>query len=335
MPNIYTHVIFAQELVNTTMTSKQKDMLENRSQLYEIGANGPDYLYFHGTTPKKVKEKSHVRTLGKYCHRRGINDFYHQALEVIRNEKEADVKQGEIAYIMGHLTHWALDSTTHPYIFWRTGSGDSASQFRHHRMESLLDAIVLKIKKGKTIKDYKVYKVCEVDIDDVRAIARIYVNCAKKVYGVQAKPHEILQALNEWAQIQKLLYDRKGKKLKAFQTIEETIKQSGLVSGMIVPNEPDDPCDVCNLLHKEWNHPCDADMVSTDSFLDLYDHALKRAQKAIDLFLDAVDDSAKEEAFLSYLNNRNYTKGLPDNPPMVYFDPDCERNGELMLKEQK
>ena len=77
MPNIYTHVIFAQELVNTTMTSKQKDMLENRSQLYEIGANGPDYLYFHGTTPKKVKEKSHVRTLGKYCHRRGINDFYH------------------------------------------------------------------------------------------------------------------------------------------------------------------------------------------------------------------------------------------------------------------
>ena len=177
--------------------------------------------------------------------------------------------------------------------------------------------------------------MCEVDIDDVRAIARIYVNCAKKVYGVQVKPHEILQALNEWAQIQKLLYDRKGKKLKAFQAIEETIKQSGLVSGMIVPNEADDPCDVCNLLHKEWTHPCDADKVSTDSFLDLYDHALQRAQKAVDLFVEAIEDSTKEEAFLSYLNNRNYTKGLSDNPPMVYFDPDCEINGERMLKEQK
>lgn len=334
MPNIYTHVVFAQDLKNT-LNEKEQAVLKDREQLYEIGANGPDFLYFHGTSPKKLKEKSHVRKLGSYCHRRGINDFYHELLAVIRRESEADVKQDEIAYAMGHLTHWALDSTTHPYIFWRTGSGDSISQYRHHRFESLLDAIILKVKRNQTIKDYKVYKVCEVDIDDVRAIARIYVNCAKKVYGVDLKPHEVLQALNDWAQIQKLLYDRNGKKLKAFQKVEETIKMSGLVSGMIVPNEPDDPCDVCNLLHKEWHHPCDADIVSKESFFDLYDHALVRAQKAIDLFWDALEDETKEADFLAFLNNRNYTKGLSDNPAMVDFDPDLEKNTPLLLKEQR
>lgn len=335
MPNIITHVLFARELAATVLDSKQNEILKGREQLYEIGSNGPDFLFFHGINPKRFKEKSHMRSLGTYCHRRGVNDFYHQALEVIRNEKEEDVRKDEIVYMMGHLTHWALDSCAHPYIFWRTGSGTNESGFRHHKMESLLDAIVLKVKAEKTIKDFKAYTICDVDIDDVRAIARIYVRAAQIVYGVDARPHEVLESLNDWFFIQKVLYDQKGKKLKTYRKLEGTIGKTGLVSAMVIPNEPEDPCDICNLLHKPWTHPCDNSIGYTDSFFDLYDQGLQRAKKAIRLFLAAVDDCRMEKDFMHYLDNRNYTKGFRDNPPMKYFDPDMEKNGEMMLKEQK
>lgn len=335
MPNIITHVLFARELQNKILTDEQKDLASYNQSLYEIGCNGPDFLYFHGVTPQNFKEKSKVRTLGKYCHRKEINPFFKSCLNVIRQEKDETVKKDEISYVLGLLTHWALDSTTHPYIFYRTGSGDSISTYRHHKIESLLDAILLKVKEEKTIKEFRAYEICDCEIDSVRAVARLYVKGAKTVYDVSIKPHQILEALNDWACIQRVLYDHKGIKLKRIQKIEEALKLNGLVSAMIIPDQPNDPCDVCNLLHKEWCHPCDSELKYTSSFFDLYDEALNKAKEAIDLFLACLDDFSKEKEFLDYINNRNYTKGTPDNPPMIYFDPDLEKNGEMLLIEQK
>lgn len=334
MPNIITHVLFAREL-EEKLNEDLKQRIQHNPSLYEIGCNGPDFLYFHGVTPSNLKKKSKVRTLGKYCHRKEVNAFFKSCLNVIRQEKDEEIKADEISYVIGLLSHWALDSITHPYIFYRTGSGNSISTFRHHKIESILDSILLKVKEDKTIKDFKAYEICQVDIHDVKSIARLYVKGAKRVYDLDIKPHQILEALNDWELVQKALYDQNGTKLKAFQKIEELLKLNGLISAMIIPDSPNDPCDVCNLLHKEWNHPCDNNLKSTTSFFDLYDQALLEAEKAICLFMDCIDDVEKENAFLTFINNRNYTKGLSDNPPMLYFDEELESNGEMLLKEQR
>lgn len=335
MPNIITHVLFARELKEKSLSDEQVQKVNFNQALYEIGANGPDFLYFHGVNPKNLKEKSQVRALGTYCHRKEINSFFKSCLNVIRQESDPQVKQDEIAYMMGLLSHWALDSVTHPYIFYRTGSGDTISKFRHHKIESLLDAILLKVKEEKTIKDFKAYKICEVDIDDVRSIARLYVKGAKTVYDTDIKPHQILEALNDWALCQKALYDQSGVKLKCLSNMEEKLHLDGLISAMIIPDKPNDPCDICNLLHETWCHPCDCTKTSTDSFFELYDKALVQAQTAINLFLDCLDNLSKEGDFLTFINNRNYTKGTSNNPPMQYFDPNIEQRGLMLLKEQK
>ncbi len=334
MPNIITHVLFAREL-RGQLSEEAQSKLENKDSLYEIGCNGPDYLFFHGINKKRFYQSSSLRDLGHYVHRRGTNDFYKTALQVIRNEKESDVKEDEIAYVMGHLAHWGLDSTAHPYIFYRTGSGSQKASTRHHKFESILDSIMLKVKTGQTIQDFRAYEICEAQIDDVRSISRIYVQAASNVYGMEIKPHQVLEALNDWYGVQKKLYDDKGKKIKALVSMEEKIGAPGLISAMIVPDTPEDPCDVCNLLHKEWVHPCDDSIKSTESFMDLYDRALVETKTAIELFLDAVNDEGKEKEFIDFLDNRNYTKGLSNNPKMVYFDPDVEENGKLLILPQK
>ncbi len=333
MPNIITHVLFARELEDK-LNNEAKQKIQHNQALYEIACNGPDFLYFHGVTPTNLKKKSKVRTLGKYCHRKEVNAFFKSCINVIRQEKDEVVKADEISYMLGLLSHWALDATTHPYIFYRTGSGNAVSTFRHHKIESILDAILLKVKEDKTIKDFKAYEICQVDIHDVKAIARLYVKGAQRVYDLEIKPHQILEALNDWEVVQKALYDQNGTKLKSFRKIEEVLNLNGLISAMIIPDSPDDPCDVCNLLHKEWKHPCDANQISTSSFFDLYNQALTEAKEAINLFMECLDDLNKENDFLTFIQNRNYTKGLSENLPMLYFDPDLDRNGEMLLKEQ-
>ena len=213
MPNIVTHMVFAREMIRDVLEPRALSIVEKDQQLFEVGSNGPDYLFFHDTTPRHVMKKSKIRQVGTFCHRRDVNAFYQDAIATIRNEKDESIAQDEIIYVMGHLCHWALDSVAHPYIFYRTGSGDKQSQFRHHRIESLIDAAILKIKHNQTIEEFKAYEICNVSMEQARAITRIYHSVAKNVYGIDEKPHEFLQALNDWHFVQKLLHDGNGKKI--------------------------------------------------------------------------------------------------------------------------
>lgn len=52
MPNIITHVLFARELKEKSLSDEQVQKVNFNQALYEIGANGPDFLYFHGVNPK-------------------------------------------------------------------------------------------------------------------------------------------------------------------------------------------------------------------------------------------------------------------------------------------
>ena len=49
MPNIITHVIFAQEVYKQEKNAEIASIIERNSHLYAIGANGPDFLFFSQT----------------------------------------------------------------------------------------------------------------------------------------------------------------------------------------------------------------------------------------------------------------------------------------------
>lgn len=319
MPNIITHTLFAQEIFDK-VDEATHDLFEPRLQLLEIGSNGPDFLFFHGMNPKDFYKKSDLRVAGSMFHAAHVNDFYQKALISIRNEQDEDIKKDMMTYVCGHLCHWALDATSHPYVFYRTGPCKGKSAWYHHRFESLLDAIMLKVKRECTIEDFKFYEVCDVAKEQARAIARIYVVAIRQILGFDIKPHQILESLNDWHFIETLFYDASGDKLKALQTLETFTKAYNSLSGYIVPNHPDDPYDVMNLLHTRWVHPSDSSFVSTESFFDLYDRAQLLAMEAIRLFLAACQKPDLDEDLLLLIKDRNYNLGVSNQAEMTNFD---------------
>lgn len=319
MPNIITHTLFAQEIFDK-VDEATHDLFEPRLQLLEIGSNGPDFLFFHGMNPKDFYKKSDLRVAGSMFHAAHVNDFYQKALISIRNEQDEDIKKDMMIYVCGHLCHWALDAISHPYVFYRTGPCKGKSAWYHHRFESLLDAIMLKVKRECTIEDFKFYEVCDVTKEQARAIARIYVVAIRQILGFDIKPHQILESLNDWHFIETLFYDASGDKLKALQTLETFTKAYNSLSGYIVPNHPDDPYDVMNLLHTRWHHPSDSSFVSTESFFDLYDRAQLLAMEAIRLFLAACQNPDLDEDLLLLIKDRNYNLGVSNQTEMTNFD---------------
>lgn len=319
MPNIITHTLFAQEIFDK-VDENTHDLFEPRLHLLEIGSNGPDFLFFHGMNPKDFFKKSDLRVSGNMFHAGHVNEFYQKALISIRNEADEEIKKDMMTYICGHLCHWALDATSHPYVFYRTGTCKGKSAWYHHRFESLIDAIMLKVKKECTIKDFKFYEISDASKEETRAIARIYVPAIRQILGFEIKPHQIMESLKDWHFIESLFYDASGDKLKALQTLETFTKAYNSLSGYIVPNEPDDPYDVMNLLHTRWVHPSDGTMVSTESFFDLYDKSQLLAMEAIRLFLAACVNPDLDGDLLNLIQDRNYNLGTNDHKEMINFD---------------
>lgn len=319
MPNIITHTLFADEFLEDASDSLKKWLIPRR-QLVEIGANGPDFLFFHGLSPKRLFQKTPLRKLGGQVHSQSIREFYQVALACIRKEKEEAIQKDMTAYVMGHLMHWSLDSTAHPYVYYRTGKGTAQSSWWHHRFESLIDAILLKVKREQTIQDFQAYRITDASLEQVRAMARVYVPIAQTVYGVDVKPHQILESVEDWTFMQKVFYDASGKKFEFSHTLEKLIASESMISGFFVPNEPIDPFDTINLLHKEWVHPCDDTMTSTESFFDLYDKAMDKAFKVNALFLECLENPEKDEDFLSFIGQKDYDTGLEEQKEMKYFD---------------
>ncbi|HIW17986.1 MAG TPA: hypothetical protein H9886_02505 [Candidatus Faecalicoccus intestinipullorum] len=320
MPNIITHTLFADEFLQEASPSL-KEWLDPRKQLVEIGSNGPDFLFFHGLSPSRLLQKSELGRLGNTVHATKTSEFYQKALECIQKEKDKVIQTDMKAYVLGHLLHWCLDSTAHPYVYYRTGHGQAINSWWHHRFESLIDAILLKVKREQTIQEYRAYTITMATLEQVRAIARIYVPIAKDVYDVKIRPYQIKESLEDWTFVEKLFYDTSGKKFETSFRIERLFGLESMISGFFVPNSPEDPFDTMNLLHKEWIHPCDDSIRSTESFFDLYEKAMDKAFHVIGLFLDAVEDPEREEDFLSYIGNKDYNTGLDENRKMRFFEP--------------
>ncbi len=319
MPNIITHTLLAREIRNELSEPIQK-LIQEDPQLFDIGSNGPDFLFFHCFSPKRVYRKNTIRRLGNIAHTTFISEFYTSALNSIRNEKDPEIKKQMIVYVLGHLCHWALDSTAHPYVYYRVGEGSAKTSWWHHRFESLIDAIMLKVKMGCTIDNFRAYEICDTTLEQARAVARIWVPAARNVFGWSMKAHDIKDSLDDWFFMQKLFYDNKGNKFKTLLMIEKMTGTESFLSGYLVPNEPDDPFDVMNLLHREWVHPCDDTIVSTESFFDLYDKAAKKAVEVIELFYKAIEDPKAQEELESYIGQKDYCTGIENPGEMRYFN---------------
>lgn len=329
MPNIITHTLFADDMLSLLGSTS----LDQHKKLFEMGSSGPDFLFFHNTPPAKLMKKSALRQAGSWLHAGRINDFYASALSSCIREKNPEIREDMIAYVCGHLCHWALDSTMHPYIFYRTGNCQNESSWRHHRFESLLDALMLKMKRNETIRTYDISTlVARPDREEARAIARIYVPALEKLYNLEVRPSAIYESLQDWHTMQKLFRDPSGRKIRTLQKAEKLVGADNLFSRFGVPPEPEDNYDLCNLLHTPWYNPCSEEK-STDSVLDLYETATRKAARAITLFLNAAacglkakknsallpEAEAAESRFLEDLADRNYDMGLVSDENMHLF----------------
>lgn len=71
--------------------------------------NGPDFLFFSHAKPWEAYKSHELNRLGSKLHAGYVNAFYTEAIRSIRRQTITEVRKDMMAYLFGHLCHWALD----------------------------------------------------------------------------------------------------------------------------------------------------------------------------------------------------------------------------------
>ena len=118
-----------------------------------------------------------------------------------------------------------------------------------------------------------------------------------------------------------ILYDPYTLKFPIIQMGEKAAGHLWEFSSHMVIGEPDLQHDILNLNHVLWRHPCDEALTSTESFLDLYQKAHKRAMAAL-YALEGILNMTQPKVALNLITcDLNYDTGMKNPPDMKFYDP--------------
>ncbi|UTC63436.1 zinc dependent phospholipase C family protein [Treponema sp. OMZ 787] len=160
MPDFYAHYMHGQKVFDL-LSEKTAAEISNKN-LYNLGLQGPDFLYFH--KPFK-KNNNYVLQLATEIHNKNCKDFFDAVLKDIKIEPNTD----EFSYMMGFVGHFGLDSCCHPYV------NDMVSEMKrdHAEIEMEFEKFLLK-HEGLHPLRYKAHNYIDINEKEAEAVANIY-----------------------------------------------------------------------------------------------------------------------------------------------------------------
>jgi hypothetical protein len=284
MADFHMHVMLVEDIVKTL--DLNIDMANAK-----LGSQGPDLFFFN------IKSKDHGQSvnLANQMHNKKIN----QQLIYLTDYVKKNYSDTLFSFYVGYLTHYALDTIIHPYIFYYSGKynpNDSTTlkhKGLHVRFERRVD--IQFIQHVKKVNIYT-YPVCELSYqaDQVSSeISKLMGALAQDVYHVQNADVFYQEG---YVQIKKvcrhMVYDRFGIKKILSSILDLYPKKSPIYYKDLSYHNNDRRFDYLNLNHQSWLHPVTKKMYKYD-VIALYEQAKHRCIELISKTSSYIKDQQK------------------------------------------
>lgn len=105
MPAGYAHLQFGHDVIKHLDHDKMKTIILDNIDLFHIGLHGPDIFFYH--RPYYPQDK--INNIGKNMHHEKAYHFFEFAKKKINDD-------AHLAYILGFICHFILDSQLHGFI---------------------------------------------------------------------------------------------------------------------------------------------------------------------------------------------------------------------------
>jgi len=283
---------------------KRANLTVAHPDAFLFGAQGPDPLFTLGVFPLRPKSQpSHYGTL---LHTARTGRF----LSALCAEAK-DATGVERAYAMGFLTHYALDSTVHPFVY--AHSLDESGEYQsalHIRLENNWDALYASRAGMKKTPDAQRDAVVNAKAC-WEAAAALLSSAMTTVYENTLPPEEIIKAYQGTEQLGKLLSSRFA--YVAAYLLERLTRMPKILTAQFFPRKLSKD-DIENTARAQWRAVSEPDRLRDEGLTELFEAAIVKSCELLqvsDAFF-AGDLSADELA--KTIGNAGYDTGLESLP---------------------
>ena len=112
MPSMYAHYTFGSKVFKA-LPKSARDIIKRNKELYLIGLQGPDILFYY-----RPLSKNRINRYGYGMHDRPASEFF---IPAASKYVKSGRNEAMLAYLLGFICHFSLDSTCHGYIEKNTG----------------------------------------------------------------------------------------------------------------------------------------------------------------------------------------------------------------------
>lgn len=314
----------ALDVYNALEASSVKESIQKYPKSYLLGSNGPDILFYYKAFPwEDQKDNKAIAAIGSLVHEKHINSFYGKALSFIKQVQDPHRKDILTSYLAGHMMHWSLDSIAHPFVFYRSGEIAGISKYWHYRYESMIDALMVTYYKRKQLSDLKAKRFVDVSDVERRHIASFYSEMLSQVFDVIVSAEVIDSAIVSFKRLLNFLYDPHNLVTPLLKGVEAVIGDPWAFSSHSVNPRIDAEFDVLNLKKDKWFNPTNLEMVSDESFIELYEASVDLGNILISALEEGLD--GKRDNFDEILEDRQYDTGVTSGIKMKYYDSIYEK----------
>ncbi|MGP4069849.1 zinc dependent phospholipase C family protein [Halobacillus sp. B29] len=295
MPNIWTHVLFVDQLCNEL---NRHDLIQTSGHSLHLGAQGPDPFFYHNFLP--FSQDEHVDEVGMKLHTEQCGPLL---IDMI--ERGAYHKNHLQAFILGFVSHHMLDRHTHPYIHYHAGYEAN----KHQELETIIDTIMLE--RFRSIKTWKNPVHKQIKSRSLPSIAQLMDLLLDTHFPglVEDYPDNFIHQSYRHIQFaQRVLYDPWKWKNKYFGSLVSSFSHQPV----------NDDKDYLNEQKNRWHHPA-TNEPHTSSFLDHYEEALEEGKLLFQLILSYWEnpDSSRLNEIKDMIGNRSYDTGAPLSEGLV------------------
>ena len=292
MPEGYTHVRTAQH------AAKLAGYTPASPQAFATGANGPDILFVYQLWKPKARRTPDLPTLGNIMHRDKTGAF---VLDLVQNAATPAQKD----YALGFLTHYAADSTVHPYVYACMAQGAPYHcDGGHGYFEIALDSRLHESDTGDAA--VPVAHCCpRMDDAALDEVIPLLAGAIEAAYGERYPEPALRDAFAQATFIRSLFVCRGPVKRGLLRLAEPLFGKPGTVMG------PATPARLRPGLPETWAHP-----FTGEEFTGGIPALLERAEQRCGLYLAAGRaywaGSMTMQELSALLGSRSYLSGTED-----------------------
>lgn len=320
MPGLITHYIHGEAVLNELPKELGETLKQCREQ-FNIGTQGPDLFFYY--LPSLFRKR--IRGIGTTMHKGDFSKFLKGMLSGIKKAKNPDPLK---SYLYGYLTHYALDTAAHPYIYYKTGSrkeGEIKSlkySVYHRSFETAIDVLMIKLATGKKPSEHKLNKMIRLKKEKRKELSYLLAKNIFCAYNLPISSKQVSRAFSYMSKITWLLESKKGRRKRIMQFVEGLTVKDKIFTSLMHYGAVEEGIDYLNEKRGAWGLPWNDDQKSETTFVEMFTESATEAAKMIESCEAYFAGKTDLMTVLETIKNLSFSTGLhyEENVEFKYSD---------------